>query len=115
MVLRRITNKSIVQILPAHLGVTDGISFMFVIEDQNHAEPQGQYASLDEALSELRRRQDIPWNKTPNVAPCQSWETCGRDYEIIEYDDSGSPWHEIRRYSGLKISASGVKWEFEKG
>jgi hypothetical protein len=83
---------------------------MFVIEDEIHAEPQGEFASFDEALAELRRRASVPWDRRPNVAPCLSWKTCGRSYEIIEYDTSRVPWREIRSVAVLEVSAAGAKW-----
>jgi hypothetical protein len=83
---------------------------MFLIEDEIHAEHQGQFASFDEAIAELRRRIEIPWDQPPNVAPCMSWKTCGREYVVIEYDDSHQPWNQIRRVPVVEVSASGVKW-----
>jgi hypothetical protein len=89
---------------------------MFVIEDERHAEPQGNYARLEDAVAELQRRSRIPWDEEPNLAPCMSWRTCGRTYELIEYDDSQAPWKELRRLPALEVSSSGVKWarEFEE-
>lgn len=86
---------------------------MFVIEDESHAEPQGEFTSLGLALEELRRRAAIPWDQPPNVAPCVSWETCGRRYEVIEYDQSQVPWKELRRIFVLEVSAAGVEWAQE--
>ena len=83
---------------------------MFVIEDQLHAELQGEFASFDEALAELRRRASIPWDHEPNLAPCSSWETCGRSYEIVEYDQVKSPWQVIGRVTVLNVTVQGVKW-----
>jgi hypothetical protein len=83
---------------------------MFVIEDELHAELQGEFATFDEALAELRQRATIPWDREPNVAPCSSWQTCGRSYEIIEYDSSQQPWHVVRRVPVLEVAASGIKW-----
>jgi hypothetical protein len=89
---------------------------MFVIEDERHAEPQGKFVNLEEAVVELRRRSRILWNEEPNQAPCMSWRTCGRAYELIEYDDTQAPWTELRRFAALEISSRGVKWsrEFEE-
>jgi hypothetical protein len=83
---------------------------MFVIEDEIHAEWQGRYASFEEAIGELQRRAAVPWNLPPNVAPCMSWKTCGREYVIIEFDDSLLPWKPLRRVCVLEVSSSGVKW-----
>ena len=64
---------------------------MFVIEDELHAEPQeGEYASP--------------------IAPCTNWRTCGRAYEIVEYDTSSIPWKELRRVPVLEIDSSGANW-----
>jgi hypothetical protein len=84
---------------------------MFIIEDELHAEQQeGEFATFDDALSELRRRAKIPWDAAPNQAPCTSWRTCGRRYEVIECDTSQSPWRELQRVVVLEISAEGVHW-----
>ena len=83
---------------------------LFVIEDELHAESQGECGDFNSALVELRRRALIAWDQSPNVAPCTSWRTCGRNYDIVEYDDAQSPWQEIRRIRALEISANGVKW-----
>ena len=84
---------------------------MFVIDDEIHCELQeGRFVSFAEAYEEVRLRSLIPWNEAPNVAPCTSWRTCGRVYEIVEYDDSFKPWLELQRVPIFKISAAGVKW-----
>lgn len=85
----------------------------FVIEDERHAEPQGEYPSFQDALNELQRRAAIPWDEVPNRAPCTSWPTCGRSYEVIEYDQSQVPWKVLRRVAVLDVSADGVKWQNE--
>ena len=82
----------------------------FVIDDEWHAEPQGEYQDFDQALAELKRRAEIPWDQPPNVAPCTGWRECGRAYEVVEYDDSETPWKALRRTAVLEVSASGVKW-----
>jgi hypothetical protein len=44
---------------------------MFIIEDEQHAEPQsGEFESIADALAELKRRAMLPWDQPPNVAPC---------------------------------------------
>ena len=90
---------------------------IIIIEDERHAEPQGEFASIEHAIAELKRRAKIPWDQDPNRAPCMSWQTCGRTYEVIEYDDAHTPWTEVRRLPALEVSASGVKWSngFEDG
>ena len=84
---------------------------MFIIEDERHAEPQaGEFLTLGDAFTELKRRATLPWDKAPNRAPCTSWKTCGRTYEIVEYDMSAAPWKEMQRIPALEITSSGTKW-----
>jgi len=83
----------------------------FIIEDELHAEWQnGEFSTFEDAVVELRRRAGIPWDVEPNRAPCTSWNTCGRTYEIIEFDTTGSPWAEVRRVPVLNVSKTGVEW-----
>jgi hypothetical protein len=83
---------------------------MFVTEDERHAEQHGQFATFEEAFTELKRRAEIPWDKEPNYAPCTNWQKCGRSYEVIEYDDSQTPWKRLSAVAVLKVSATGVQW-----
>ena len=96
--------------LKSEHGSIDG---MFVIEDELHAEWQGEFTALSEALAELKARADIAWDMAPNVAPCTNWKSCGRAYEIIEYDSSTKPWKEVRRFAALNVSVSGTVWNDE--
>lgn len=86
---------------------------MVVIEDEYHRELQGRFATLSDAMGELAKRATIPWDEEPNRAPCQRWRTCGRNYELIEYDDSQVPWKELRRIAVLKVTAAEVRWLVE--
>lgn len=81
-----------------------------IIEDELHAEVLGEFPDMTHAIAELRRYAEIPWNEPPNRAPCTSWRTCGRAYEVIEYDDSATPGREVCRTMMLEVSADGVKW-----
>ena len=84
---------------------------MFVIEDEAHAESQeGRFETRQQAMAELQRRAEIPWNEKPNRAPCVGWLNCGRRYELVEYDDRDLPWKELSRNLVLDISAAGVRW-----
>ena len=83
---------------------------IFVIEDELHAETHGEFTEFAGALIELRRRAETPWDCEPNQAPCQSWATCGRKYEVIEYDNAQTPWKILRRTKALDISKDGVVW-----
>jgi hypothetical protein len=83
---------------------------MFVIEDEIHCDWHGRFAQFDEALAELKHRAALPWNQPPNAAPCVNSHTCEREYVIIEFDDSCSPWKELRRTPVLNVSQAGVTW-----
>lgn len=84
----------------------------FQIEDEMHAEPQGDYDTFEEAVMELIRRAKIAWDEEPNRCPCTSWKTCERDYQILEYDCSTKPyWTLLKTTPVLSISAKGVVWE----
>jgi hypothetical protein len=84
---------------------------MYFIEDSRHAEmDRAQYSTFSEALAEIKRRASIPWNQPPNIAPCTSWNTCGRLYEIVEYDVSTTPWKEMSRVPIVDITAEGIEW-----
>ena len=88
---------------------------MFIIEDQVHAEWKGRFATREEALSELKRLANIPWDQPPNLCPCTSWRTCRREYEVIEFETSGLEWKELWRGGTLALSSNGANWtgEFE--
>ncbi len=84
---------------------------VFAIGDEAHQEIFWEFAFRDDALAELNRLAGMPWDESPNVAPCTSWRECGRSYEIIEYDPSaGTPWREISRFPMLDVSAREVRW-----
>ncbi|WP_248153021.1 hypothetical protein [Microbacterium aoyamense] len=86
---------------------------MFVIEDEIHFELIGKFSNRDEAATELNRLASLPWDHAPNVAPCTSWAKCGRNYHLIEYDMSQTPWRELSRTQMLEISADEVRWHSE--
>lgn len=83
---------------------------IFAIEDEHHCELGASFATEREALAELERLATLPWDAQPNRAPCTSWEDCGRRYVLVEYDDSGTRWRQIRYTEMLDISARGTHW-----
>jgi hypothetical protein len=83
---------------------------LIIIEDSEHAEHVAQFARMPEALAALQAFAKLPWDVQPNRAPCESWKTCGRSYDIVEFDDSKAPWEEVRRFAVLKVSKAGVSW-----
>lgn len=89
------------------------MSKCFVIEDESHVEQVSEHASLSDAWDALRHLATIPWDHEPNVAPCKSWQTCGRNYVVIECETSVQPWQELWRVFGLSVSAKGVVWGSE--
>ena len=86
---------------------------LFVIEDETHSEQCSKHATLEEAVARLKQLAALPWNEQPNMAPCTSWRTCSRRYEVVEYETGSHPWKERRRIPALEISAKGVSWEKE--
>ena len=86
---------------------------MFVIEDQIHAEVIGSYEARSDAVAELGRLAVLAWDKNPNRAPCSSWDTCGREYELVHYDQASSPWTELERVPALNVSATKTEWLLE--
>ena len=83
---------------------------MFVIEDESHAEIFDEFDSLDKAKEQLRLWAKIPWDEPPNRAPCTSWRTCGRSFEIVEYADPRPPYEVLSRVAVLEVSKAGVRW-----
>lgn len=81
-----------------------------MIEDQRHAERIGCYPTRLEAVAKLACLAAVRWDAEPNRAPCESWKTCGREYEIVEYVDASERWQEIGRERRLEVSVSGVRW-----
>ena len=84
---------------------------IYVNEDEMHAKWCGGDESFNEALTELKLCSGMDWDKEPNVCPCTNWKNCGRDYEIVKFDNSRKPWVELSRESVLGVSAKGSEWE----
>lgn len=70
---------------------------MFAIEDEMHDERCGEFSTRERAMAELRRLALLPWDQEPSQCPCIDWRTCGRRYELVEYDTSALPGREIGR------------------
>lgn len=82
----------------------------FVIDDEMHSEWMGEFSTLKETIEKLQELAIIPWDEDPNRAPCVGWKTCGRDYYIIEYDDSTLPWTEINNKHIMRMDSLGATW-----
>ena len=87
---------------------------MFMIEDEAHAEQLGEHDDRAAAISRLHQLSELPWDQPPNVAPCRSWQTCGRRYELVEYDTATTPWRLLTCTPAMNISAGGVEWLIEQ-
>lgn len=83
---------------------------MFVIDDELHAAPVGEFHSKAEAIGELQRLAKLRWDEAPNACPCTSWRTCSRRYHLIEYDTSWTPWRQINNTPFLEVSATRNAW-----
>ncbi len=82
----------------------------FSIEDEVHAEWQGDFGSFQDALDELKKRSMIPWDQEPNKCPCIGWKDCERIYTITEFvigDETYTPQGEAEV---LSVSSKGVVW-----
>jgi hypothetical protein len=89
------------------------LSTTFVIMDEIHSELQSEHETLAAAWEELQRLSRIPWDQAPNLAPCGSWETCGRTYVIREYDAENSD-VVLRSIPGFQIGSTGLIWDSEE-
>jgi hypothetical protein len=83
----------------------------FGIFEDIHCESLGDYVDLEEALAEIERLRERRGMRLPIKAPCKNWKTCGRRYEVFEYDPSKPPPNLVCPVLTLKISAKGVKWD----
>lgn len=83
---------------------------MFSIDDAEHLDLGSRYPSFDLAIAEVVRRAALAWDEEPNRAPCREWRTCGRVYEVREYDDGVTPWRLLGRLKVVRVSAAGAAW-----
>lgn len=83
---------------------------MFVIEDSMHSEIIGEYNDLQEVKDKFKELLNTPWGEGLNRAPCMGGDTCSRDYDVTEYDNSKLPRSEINQIAALSISANGIHW-----
>lgn len=81
---------------------------IYIIEDQIHCESIWEFKNLSDTINELQRLSNLAWNVDRNIAPCMSYETCGREYELIEYEVNWSEWIELHREAIFDIDSSGV-------
>ena len=86
------------------------MSRLFLVEDDKHADWISKWSTRAEAQAELERLASISWDEEPNRCPCGSWRTCGRWYQIVEFDTTGPDWREVNRERLLDVGSKGVKW-----
>ncbi len=109
--LRALLAKRLVPKYRLHFPVCPELDrpLMFIIDDADHCEYIERFATREEALARLLQLSRMPWDAKPNRAPCMSWKTCGRRYELIEVDDS-VPYSLVEQTPIFEISAEGVRW-----
>ena len=89
--------------------------FKFVIEEEFHAWRYWEYDSFEDALYELSKKADLPWDNEANRCPCISWKNCSMCYRIVKYDTNHKPyWKEVSSQDIVEISSKGVKWFFDR-
>lgn len=62
----------------------------FIVDDQRHCQKMGEYDSFEDAKIAILGLVSIAWDEPPNRAPCRNWKNCGREYHIIETDESNN-------------------------
>jgi hypothetical protein len=82
----------------------------FWLHDYLHDEGLGPFRTREEAIAEAVRVAAIPWNEPPNLAPCVDWETCGRDYAVVEVDASTDPPLDMDAPLVVRIDRNGARW-----
>jgi hypothetical protein len=86
---------------------------LFAIDDDMHSDRLGEFATRAEAWAEVRRLAALPFDQEPNLPPCTKGAACRRAYEIVEYDDTRTPWREISRVFVVELTAAGARWQHD--
>ena len=81
---------------------------IFVVEDDFHAELMGKFSSKEEARELLERLRANP-SALENRAPCTSWKTCSRQYYLLEYEDSQTPWAKLSSEPAFEVRQGQVR------
>lgn len=82
----------------------------FVLEDAFHAGWEGQYDSFAAAVTEARRRSELPFEDPLNAPPCMNWTNCHRLLHVIEFDTRYHPWRHVSVVELVKIERNGNTW-----
>ena len=90
------------------------IKYIFVLEDNVHAEHVGEYELFNDALEKAKELYLIPWDKEPNKCPYLSWKTCGREYRIVNFEVVQDKWNELARSEIFSISSSKKEWKYKE-
>ena len=81
---------------------------IFVVEDDFHAELIGKFSSREEADELLERLRANP-SALENRAPCTNWKTCCRQYYLLEYENSQTPWAKLSSEPAFEIRQGQVR------
>ena len=79
-----------------------------VVEDDFHAEQMGRFdtrAAADALLAELRADP----RSVRNRPPCTNGVACRRVYQMLEYDDSTTPWTLLGSTPAFEIEQGEIK------
>lgn len=83
--------------------------FVYLIEDDFHAEVHAEFDSMQSAMDELHRMSEVPFGRAPNMPPCGN-SGCHRDWHVIEYNAGTEPWSEAKSLRIAESSDSGWRW-----
>lgn len=93
----------------------------YLIEDDLHADSLGEtYSTLEDALAEVHRIINLPFEQEPHTPPCTSWRQCQREIVIREVRTLparpkwGRPRTSFVLIPILTTSVNGVVWAEEK-
>jgi hypothetical protein len=83
---------------------------MFIVEDEIYSECGGEFITRKAAIVVLVALSKLSWNSPLNACQCMSWQTCGRDDALVEFNTAFNPWEELSRTLIFSISSKGICW-----
>ena len=67
----------------------------YLIEDDFHADSLGEtYSTLEDALAEVHRIINLPFEQEPHSPPCTSWRQCQREI-VIKRSSNTARWPQV--------------------
>lgn len=81
----------------------------YVISEKYHCWIHWEFDTFEDALCELHRKIDLPWDNEENRCPCTSWKTCSMYYEVCKYNWS----HLLSSEDIVEISSKWVDWFYK--